>query len=103
MTIDAGTKAAGRPPLSIVALGGEARYDMQGEGVEPILHIKFFHPLDDHYGFAPLTAAQVAIDTHNAASFWNKALLDNSARPSGALVYARVPTARISPTRNSIA
>jgi hypothetical protein len=30
----------------------------------------------------------VALDTHNAASFWNKALLDNSARPSGALVYA---------------
>ena len=30
----------------------------------------------------------MALDTHNAASFWNKALLDNSARPSGALVYA---------------
>jgi HK97 family phage portal protein len=25
---------------------------------------------------------------HNAASAWNKALIDNSARPSGALVYA---------------
>ena len=25
---------------------------------------------------------------HNAASAWNKAMLDNSARPSGALVYA---------------
>jgi len=37
---------------------------------------------------APVAAAQVALDTHNAASFWNKALLDNSARPSGALVYA---------------
>jgi hypothetical protein len=29
-----------------------------------------------------------AIDIHNTASGWNKALLDNSARPSGALVYA---------------
>ena len=47
-----------------------------------------FHPLDDHYGFAPAEAALVALDTHNAAGRWNKALLDNSARPSGALVYA---------------
>ncbi|WP_332310725.1 phage portal protein [Methylocystis silviterrae] len=70
------------------ALGQEARYEMRGEGIEPILHIKFFNPLDDYYGFPPLAAAQVALDTHNAASFWNKALLDNSARPSGALVYA---------------
>ena len=30
----------------------------------------------------------MALDTHNAAGQWNKALLDNSARPSGALVYA---------------
>ena len=47
-----------------------------------------FHPLDDHYGLAPLEAAAVAVDTHNAAAKWNKALLDNAARPSGALVYA---------------
>jgi len=70
------------------AFGDETRYDMRGEGIEPILHIKLFNPLDDYYGFAPLAAAQIALDTHNAASFWNKALLDNSARPSGALVYA---------------
>ena len=25
---------------------------------------------------------------HNAAAEWNKALLDNAARPSGALVYS---------------
>ena len=37
---------------------------------------------------APLEAAAVAVDTHNAAAKWNKALLDNAARPSGALVYA---------------
>lgn len=30
----------------------------------------------------------MALDIHNAAGAWNKALLDNSARPSGALVYA---------------
>ncbi|MCK7475029.1 MAG: hypothetical protein MZV49_19300 [Rhodopseudomonas palustris] len=27
------------------------------------------------------------LDTHNAAARWNKALLDNAARPSGALVH----------------
>ncbi|PJI45592.1 MAG: phage portal protein [Rhizobium sp.] len=52
-----------------------------------LLHLKLFHPLDDHQGFPPLAAAQVALDLHNAAARWNKALLDNSARPSGALVY----------------
>ena len=57
------------------------------EGVRPILHLKFFHPANDHYGLSPLEAAATAIDIHNTASRWNKALLDNSARPSGALVY----------------
>jgi HK97 family phage portal protein len=56
--------------------------------VPPILQLALFNPLDDHYGLAPLEAAAVAVDTHNAAAKWNKALLDNAARPSGALVYA---------------
>ncbi|MBI5130398.1 MAG: phage portal protein [Rhodopseudomonas palustris] len=63
------------------------RFD-QHAPLPPILHLTFFHPLDDHYGLAPLEAAAVAVDTHNAAARWNKALLDNSARPSGALMYA---------------
>jgi hypothetical protein len=57
-------------------------------GVRPILHVKLFHPVNDHYGKSPIEAAATAIDIHNTASRWNKALLDNSARPSGALVYA---------------
>lgn len=56
-------------------------------GVGRILHMKLFHPLDDHYGLSPIEAAATAIDIHNSASRWNKALLDNAARPSGALVY----------------
>jgi HK97 family phage portal protein len=52
-----------------------------------ICHIKSFHPQDDHYGFSPLQAAAMAVDVHNAASRWSKALLDNAARPSGALVW----------------
>jgi HK97 family phage portal protein len=37
---------------------------------------------------SPIEAASSAVDLHNAASAWNKALLDNAARPSGALVYS---------------
>ena len=62
------------------------RFDMLGDA-PPILHLKGFHPLDDHYGMAPLQAAAAAVDVHNAASKWTKALLDNAARPSGAVVY----------------
>jgi HK97 family phage portal protein len=57
-----------------------------GETVPPILHLTLFHPADDHYGLSPMEAAATALDIHNAAGAWNKALLDNAARPSGALV-----------------
>jgi HK97 family phage portal protein len=67
--------------------GRVVRFRQDEGGVPPILHLSLFHPLDDQYGFAPLEAAQVSLDVHNAASAWNKALLDNAARPSGALVY----------------
>jgi len=69
--------------------GRTVRFTDPGEGeLAPILQLALFHPLDDHYGFAPVEAAAYALDTHNAAAAWNKALLDNSARPSGALVYS---------------
>ena len=56
--------------------------------IPPILHLTLFHPTDDHYGLSPMEAAAVPLDLHNAAGAWNKALLDNAARPSGALVFA---------------
>lgn len=52
-----------------------------------VMHLKLFHPSDDHYGLSPLEAAAEAVDLHNQMAAWNKALLDNAARPSGALVY----------------
>ncbi|MEG3091342.1 phage portal protein [Sphingomonas sp. PB1R3] len=52
-----------------------------------VVHLKSCHPLDDHYGLGCLGAAAGAIAIHNAAATWNRALLDNAARPSGALVY----------------
>ncbi|MBV0912940.1 phage portal protein [Anianabacter salinae] len=58
-----------------------------GDGVSPVCHVKSFHPQDDHYGFSPMQAAASAVEVHNAASRWSKALLDNAARPSGAIIY----------------
>ncbi|WP_336972831.1 phage portal protein [Sphingobium aromaticiconvertens] len=53
-----------------------------------VIHLKALHPLDDHYGLGCAGAAAGAVAIHNAATVWNKALLDNAARPSGAMVYA---------------
>ncbi|HEX4695709.1 phage portal protein [Sphingomonas sp.] len=58
------------------------------DGPRPeVIHLKTFNPVDDHLGLGCLGAAAGAIAVHNAAAVWNKALLDNAARPSGALVY----------------
>ncbi|MCO6186700.1 phage portal protein [Rhizobium sp. L1K21] len=66
---------------------GNAMRRFAADGEMTLLHLRLFHPLDDHMGLAPLEAAGSALDLSNAAASWNKALLDNSARPSGALVY----------------
>jgi HK97 family phage portal protein len=80
----------GWPVAYDYTVGGKThRFDMRGE-IKPICHLKAFHPQDDHYGLSPMQAAAVAVDVHNAASAWSKALLDNAARPSGAIVYKGV-------------
>lgn len=56
-------------------------------GRPALVHIRAFSPTDDHYGLGCLGAAAGAVAIHNAAARWNKALLDNAARPSGALVH----------------
>ena len=61
-----------------------------------LIHIKSFHPADDHYGAGCLAAADEAVGTHNAAAFWNRMLLENAARPSGALVYDNADGASLS-------
>jgi HK97 family phage portal protein len=79
-------------------LPGGYEYSVQGRkhlfpadalsGASAILHFKAFNPLDDWYGLSPIEAAAYSIDQHNAAGVWNQALLQNSARPSGALVFS---------------
>ena len=75
--------AHGWPCMFVYTLGNAVRRFP----ASMIIHIKAMNPLDDLYGNGALDAASGAVAVHNAASAWNKALLDNAARPSGALVY----------------
>jgi HK97 family phage portal protein len=82
--------ADGWPVAYEYVVGGKSHaFDMRQDRV-PVLHVRNFHPQDDHYGLSPMQAAASAVDVHNAASRWSKALLDNAARPSGAIVYKGV-------------
>ena len=77
-------------PVAFLYKAGEATMRIAAEdaaGRPAVIHIKAANPLDDHYGLGCLGAAAGAVAIHNAATKWNKALLDNAARPSGAMVY----------------
>ena len=79
---------AGGWPTAYRYAVGDRRVRLEAEGPRPeVVHIRSFNPVDDHYGMGCLGAASGAVAVHNAAGRWNKALLDNAARPSGALVY----------------
>jgi HK97 family phage portal protein len=77
-------------PAAYVYKVGEAKTRLPARdalGRPGLVHLKAHHPLDDHYGLGCLGAAAGAVAVHNAAARRNKALLDNAARPSGALSY----------------
>jgi len=57
-------------------------------GHADVLQLKAFHPLDDWWGAAPTESAAREIDTSNAATEWNKSLLDNQGRPG--MVYTLI-------------
>jgi HK97 family phage portal protein len=103
-----------RPPLELWALRPDRmkvipgdkglpqgfRYEVNGQfldwkvdqvtGRGPIFHLREFHPLSDWYGLSRVEPAAYGIDQHNQAGAHNKALLQNGARPSGALVFKPV-------------
>ncbi|MEL6436658.1 MAG: phage portal protein [Pseudomonadota bacterium] len=89
----------GWPTELAVRQGSRKRFIALGDCIDgrSALHLKLFDPLDDTYGLPPLRAALASLDVHNAATVWNKALLDNAARPSGALVYAPSDNANLTP------
>ena len=71
-------------------IGGQTveSYDVdQATGNSRIKHIKLFNPLDDFYGMSPIQSASIDIDQHNLANKHNVNLLQNGARPSGAVVF----------------
>lgn len=68
---------------------GERIIGRESDGWSPVLHLKLYHPGGSAYGLSPLSAARKALDMHNGAAGWAKALIDNAARPSGALMYGK--------------
>lgn len=52
-----------------------------------ILHLKNYNPSDSEYGLSCLSSASKAINLHSKIMDWNKSLLKNAIRPSGALVF----------------
>ena len=66
----------------------EAMYRVdQDSGYSELKHIKLWNPLDDYYGCSPLAAAAAEVDQHNMSSSHNVNLLQNGARPSGAVIF----------------
>lgn len=74
--------------------GRERRVGREASGWCPMMQVKPYNPADEAMGLPPLAAARRALDLHNAGADWAKALIDNAAKPSGALVYGgggRIP------------
>ncbi len=55
-------------------------------GMSAVLQVKTYNPIDPWYGLPPMAAAAFGVDVFNAGQSWNLALLQNEARPSGAMV-----------------
>ena len=115
----------GRPPMELWALRPDRmsivpglrslplayEYEVHGQKVRwlvdqrtgdcEIMHFREFHPTDDWYGLARVEAAAYGIDRHNAASAHNMALLDNGARPSGALIFEPVSGGTSEPAQSA--
>ena len=59
----------------------------QTTGESAVKHFKLFHPKHDHLGLSPLVSAATNIDSHNLTNIHNVSLLQNGARPSGAVIF----------------
>ncbi|MEM7330314.1 MAG: phage portal protein [Pseudomonadota bacterium] len=68
---------------------GERIITPASDGWSAVLHLKLYNPSSELYGLSPLSAARKSLDIHNGAAGWAKSLIDNAARPSGALLYGK--------------
>ncbi len=55
-------------------------------GYSKLLHIKNYNPYNNAYGMSCLSAAKTSIELYNNSVIWNKNLLKNGGRPTGALI-----------------
>ena len=55
--------------------------------ISNILHIKNYNPSSSQNGLSPLSAESKSICLYSKIMDWNKSLLKNAARPSGALIF----------------
>jgi len=84
MKIVAGS--GGMPSAYVYSVGQRnVTFEVDDLGGSDIRHLKLFNPTNDWYGMGPIESGAYAIDQHNEAMTWMQALLQNSARPSGAL------------------
>lgn len=65
----------------------EVLFDADVFGNSNVMHWKTFNPTNDYNGLSMIQVALKAIDTYEKTVDWNKSLLDNGARPSGALIW----------------
>ena len=96
--VEVATDATGHP-IGYDVRGGKERVRIAGRDAllrRRMVHIRSLNPDSDLYGLGCLEAATPAASIHNRASRWNKALLDNAARPSGALSYEPADGASLS-------
>lgn len=67
--------------------GGTVTYPVNRiTGMSAVLQVKTYNPIDPWYGLPPMAAGAFGVDVFNAGQLWNLKLLQNEARPSGALV-----------------
>ena len=70
------------------SFGGSKLYPIDRiSRVSRILHFKNYHPSNHLYGLSSLAAAAKSINLYSKTLDWNKALLKNAVKPSGALVF----------------
>ena len=88
-TMKMGRDAKGQATGWTQDVGGRTRHFPRdaATGRSALFHMRLFNPLDECHGLSPLSAGAAAVELHNRGSVWAKALLENSARPSGALVH----------------
>ncbi len=79
----------GQPSAYLYRVGGAVSRIEANDALAraQVTHVRALTLADDHYGQGCLDAAVAAASVHNKASRWNKGLLDQAARPSGALTY----------------